>query len=357
MEWMMRVKVKAMGNFGKLRDVFLALFIVLVATGTASVLLGGNDPVEEGNGVMAHGALRVDGSALVDENDEVVSLRGVSSHGIEWFPRYLNGSAMQTLKEWGANVQRIAMYTDTQTGYIRQTEENLNYLYMGIESALSADMYVIVDWHILEDGDPNQYVEEAKSFFDEISAHYGDHPALIYEICNEPNGDTTWDDVCRYAEQVIPVIRKNAPHAVILVGTPRYCTDFSGPKEHPLTFENIMYTMHRYIDVSEEAPCNNYLIEDIVSSGLPVFVSEWGTGADAVQSGRQQNSAEYDYQENARPFLDYMREHNISWVAWTLSNQDESHGILSTECEKLSGWTENDLTAFGTLIFSELTRG
>lgn len=356
MEWMMRVKVKAMGNFGKLRDVFLALLIVLVATGTASVLLGGNDPVEEGNGVMAHGALRVDGSALVDENDEVVSLRGVSSHGIEWFPRYLNGSAMQTLKEWGANVQRIAMYTDTQTGYIREPEENLNYLYMGIESALSADMYVIVDWHILEDGDPNQYANEAVKFFREISKHYGNNPALIYEICNEPNGDTSWEDIRRYASRVIPEIRKNAPDAVILVGTPKFCTDLSGPMESPLAYNNIMYSMHRYIDVSEEEPCDNYLINKVVSSGLPVFVSEWGTGIYDTQSG-QKKSAEHNYQENAQPFLDYMQEHNISWVAWALSNKDESHGILKADCEKLSGWTEEDLTSFGKLVFSELARG
>ena len=32
--------------------------------------------------------------------------------------------------------------------------QSLNYLYMGIESALAADMYVIVDWHILKDSDP-----------------------------------------------------------------------------------------------------------------------------------------------------------------------------------------------------------
>lgn len=352
----MRIKLRTAGSFCKLRDIFLALFIVLAAIGVAGVLLEENAPVAEGDGVMAHGALHVDGSALMDEHGNVVSLNGVSSHGIEWYPRYLNGSAMQTLKEWGANVQRIAMYTDTQTGYIREPEENLNYLYMGIESALSADMYVIIDWHIMDDGNPNRYVNEAVNFFREISKHYGDHPGLIYEICNEPNGSTSWEEIRRYANRVIPEIRKNAPNAVILVGTPDFCTDFTGPLERPLTYENIMYTMHRYIDVSKEAPCDNYLIEDVVEAGLPVFVSEWGTGIYDTQSG-QKKGAEHSYQENAQPFLDYMREHNISWVAWALSNKDESHGILNADCEKLSGWIEEDLTSFGKLVFSELARG
>ena len=52
-------------------------------------------------------------------------------------------------------------------------------------------MYVLVDWHILEDNDPNINVDEAIGFFDRIAAEYADVPNLIFEICNEPNGDNT----------------------------------------------------------------------------------------------------------------------------------------------------------------------
>ena len=45
-------------------------------------------------------------------------LRGTSDHGITWYPRYLNGSAMKTLAEYGANVQRIAVYTEPENAYI-----------------------------------------------------------------------------------------------------------------------------------------------------------------------------------------------------------------------------------------------
>lgn len=304
---------------------------------------------ERGNGVAAHGALHVDGTYLRDEQGEITVLRGMSSHGLQWYPRFMNGAAMQTLRSWGANVQRLAMYTQAGEAYLREPERNLDYLYMGIESVLSADMYVIVDWHILKDGDPNEHREEAKAFFREITAHYGDDPALIYEICNEPNGGTTWEDITRYAEAVIPVIRENAPNALILVGMPHYCTDISGPIEAPLPYENIMYTMHRYIDVSKQAPCNTRLIEKATGAALPIFVSEWGTEAEGE---RKEESG--DYQENARPFIDYMEEHSISWTAWSLSNKAESHSILKTDCTKYSGWTQEDLTAFGKLIYSVL---
>jgi len=308
-------------------------------------------PAESGNGVAAHGALRVDGTCLRDAQGEITVLRGMSSHGLQWYPRFINGAAMQTLKSWGANVQRLALYTQASEAYLKEPERNLDYLYMGIESVLSADMYVIVDWHILKDGDPNEYRQEAQAFFREISAHYGDDPALIYEICNEPNGSTTWEDITRYAEAVIPVIRESAPNALILVGMPHYCTDITGPINAPLPYENIMYTMHRYIDVSTEAPCDTRLIEKATEAALPIFVSEWGTGADGEQTEEEESG---NYQENARAFIDYMDEHSISWTAWSLSNKAESHSILKADCTKYSGWTQEDLTAFGRLIYSVL---
>ena len=33
------------------------------------------------------------------------------------------------------------------------------------DAGIEADMYVLVDWHILNDSDPNQHTEEAAAFF------------------------------------------------------------------------------------------------------------------------------------------------------------------------------------------------
>lgn len=335
---------------------YLKNVLLLSGFTTALAVLCGCKTAEgaESPGVSSHGALHVDGASLKDEKGNTMVLRGTSSHGVTWYPRYLNGSAMETLFGFGANVQRLAMYIEAHNAYIENPEQNLDYLYMGIESALAADMYVIVDWHILKDGNPNKYAEEAVTFFDEISRHYGGNPGVLYEICNEPNGDTSWEDISNYADKVIPVIRANAPGAVILVGTPKYCTDFSGPIETPLKYENIMYTMHRYIDVTKEKPCDNRKIEAVVESGIPIFVSEWGTavGEQAYLKDGSYDSGMKTYQENARPFVEYMKEHNISWTAWSLSNKNEEHSMIRSDCSKYSGWTQEDLTDFGRFIFS-----
>lgn len=333
--------------------ILFPLLCLILALGAWFVLSRIDTVQNSGNGPEAHGALWVDGTQLRGQDGETVVLRGLSSHGISWYPRFLNGAAMETLKENGANLLRLSMYSETSDGYLEKPEENLNYLYMSIETALVADLYVIVDWHILTDGNPNTHIGEALEFFQEISSHYGNHPGILYEICNEPNGDTSWDDVVSYANLVIPQIRANAPDAIILVGTPNYCTDFSGPLERPLSFSNIMYTMHCYIDTGIYKPCDVSLIDFIVQSQLPVFVSEWGTGLDAVKEGSPAENYG-DFQENAQPFLDYMAEHHISWAAWALSNKDESHSVIRSDCNKLSGWTESDLTSFGKLVFDNL---
>ena len=59
------------------------------------------------------GALRVEGTHLVGKNGEAVRLRGVSTHGLQWFPQYVSKETFRDLREsWNANVVRLALYTE-----------------------------------------------------------------------------------------------------------------------------------------------------------------------------------------------------------------------------------------------------
>lgn len=296
-----------------------------------------------------------DGKIKNSENNTVV-LRGMSTHGLGWYPRYINSGSLKSLKEYGANVIRLAMYSDANDGYLEEPY-NLDFMVIGIENAIAEDMYVIVDWHILEDGNPLEHKEEAINFFNEISAYYQSTPNLIYEICNEPNGDTTWDEISDYANEVIPVIRKNAPEAIIIVGTPKYSTGLYDAMEKPLEYDNIMYAYHKYIDVSQEDKPEYYWLEKAIENRFPVFVSEWGIayGMDSFQE--QLSSKNSDWQHNALllapayQFLDFMEENDVSWCGWALSNAFEIHASFKTDCNKISNWTEADLTPGGKLMF------
>ena len=290
-----------------------------------------------------NGKLSVSGTALIDESGNEVVLRGISTHGLSWFLEYVNEECFKQLSgDFGANAVRLAMYTAESGGYNTDGDkERLKQLVKdGVNYTKEADMYAIIDWHTLSDNDPNIYLDEAKEFFDEISEEFADYDNVIYEICNEPNGGTTWGQIKEYAEEVIPVIRQNDKDAVILTGTPNWCQYIDEAAADPLDFENVMYTVHYYAATHKED-----LREKVIKAhedGLPVFISEYGIG-DASGNGA------VDY-EQAQLWTELADELNLSSVMWNLSNKNETSAIISSVCDKTSGFTESDLSAAGKWI-------
>ena len=273
----------------------------------------------------------------------------MSTHGISWYPRYTNAAAIKSLKDVGANVIRLAVYSDQQDSYLYESEENMNYLYNAIENALVQNMYVIVDWHVLRDENPQVHKDNAIEFFTEITEHYGNNKGIIYEICNEPNGDTSWDDIYKYAQEVIPVIRENAPDSVIIVGTPDFSFDVEEVLDKPLSFENVMYAFHVYIDVTDKKVSSMNWLEDKLDLDIPIFVTEWGITDEENEGGKL-------YKDKAIAFMDMMKARGISWCNWSLSNKDEIYSMFKTECTKYSGWTEDDLTFSGSIVLEGLNK-
>lgn len=291
-----------------------------------------------------HGALRVEKGALVDEKGEKFQLRGMSTHGLAWFPDYVNEEAFRTLRDdWKTNCIRLAMYTEEYGGYCSGGDkEGLKALVKkGVDAASGLGMYVIIDWHILKDGDPNLHKAGAMEFFGEMSALYKDQGNVIYEICNEPNGAAGWESIRSYANEVIPVIRQNDGDAVILVGTPTWSQEIDRAAEAPLEFDNVLYTLHFYAATHTE-----WLRERLrgcVEKGLPVFVSEFGL-CDASGNGNN------DFGQ-AEQWLGLLDEYKISYCCWNLANKAETSSVLLPSSQRLSGWTEEDLSESGKWIF------
>ena len=334
---------------------YILLILILISLSTLA-----SCAEEEPTAEVTVPALKVSGGTLTDGNGNPVSLRGMSSHGLGWYPRYINASALQTLKEYGANVIRLALYSETKAGYLEEPY-SLDMLYIGIENAVAEDMYVIVDWHILSDGNPLTHAEDAEEFFSEVSRRYANVPNVLYEICNEPNGETDWDDITEYANRIIPVIRENSPDAVILVGTPKYSTQIQEAMKAPLPYDNLMYSCHKYVDVSPDGKdYSAYWLEKALEYGFPVFVTEWGIsyGEEFPDKLEDEETLTEQYgnldMERAQSFVDFLNENGISWCGWALSNSVEIHAAIRWDCDKLHGWKEEDLTPGGELMFSAL---
>ena len=196
------------------------------------------------------GALHVEGTKLCGSNGEPVQLRGISTHGMAWFPDYINADCFAQLhNEWKVNVMRLAMYTAENGGYCTDGDKEYlkDLIRKGVQYATDQDMYVMIDWHILSDNNPNIHLEEAKAFFSEMSKEYAGAGNVLYEICNEPNGGTEWSEIKSYAQEIIPVIRANDANAVIIVGTPNWSQFVDQAAADPITgYENLMYTLHFY---------------------------------------------------------------------------------------------------------------
>ena len=168
-----------------------------------------------------YGKLSVKGSQLVDKKGKAVQLKGVSSHGMSWYPQYMNEKAMRTMRDsWGVEVVRLAMYTAEYNGYCTGDKENQKKLrkeiYEAVDAAEKLGMYVIIDWHILSDNDPATYQTQAKAFFKTMAKRYADSDHVIYEICNEPNGGTSWTQIKKYAKSVIKTIRTYDKNGIIM---------------------------------------------------------------------------------------------------------------------------------------------
>lgn len=297
-----------------------------------------------------HGKLHVDGTNLTDANNEVFQLRGVSTHGLQWYPQYINSACFKTLYEdMNINVIRLAMYTDDSSGYPKKKASLEKLMRKGIDLATDLGIYVIVDWHDLSDGDPNAHIDEAKRFFTEISHEYQNYTNIIYEVCNEPNGSSvTWDNQIKpYGEAVIPLIRANVADSVILIGTPTWCQDIDKAAKNPLDFDNVMYTLHFYADTHRDY-LRDRLITCLTTYQLPVFVSEFGT-CDCSGNGGF-NTAESD------TWISLLNEHQISWVNWSLSNKAETCAILNSTVSATSDWTDSDYSESGTYIKDQLNR-
>lgn len=293
--------------------------------------------------VSKYGQLQVLNGQLCDHNGKPIQLKGISTMGLQWFP-YTGGTVRNLAKDWHISVLRIAMYTK-EFGFIDNPLVKTRVKILADE-AIAQGIYVIIDWHILSDRNPNQYKEQAKAFFTEMATLYGPHPNVIYEICNEPNGsDVTWNGKIKpYAEYIIPAIRAIDPDNIIVVGTDTWSRGVRAAADNPLKYPNIMYTLHFYAGSHSQQMRDN--ADYALSKGIAIFVTEWGTSKDSGDGGV--------FFDAAGQWLDWMAEHKISWVNWSLCDKDESSAALKPWVGVEGPWSDAQLSASGKWVKAKI---
>ena len=297
--------------------------------------------------VAANGKLHVQGSYLLNERGDTVQLRGVASHGLQWFSKfYAAGDAFgAAADQWGADVIRLTLYL-SEDGYLTSktiTKAQFDRMIDDyVKVCVQKGIYVILDWHVHKPGYPAYYLPQAKDFFTRMSAKYAKLPNVMWEICNEPSSaplteiqsgqpgvtdpghDVAWSEIVAYAKEVVPLIKANNPDAVILVGTPSWSSLGISSKgndawkeiaANKLSYSNVLYVIHYYA-----ASHNFQAAYEAASQQLPLFSTEWAA------AGFQETSSNDEGKGQA--YADMLRRRKIGWCYWNYS--DGTPGIFAT---------------------------
>lgn len=290
-----------------------------------------------GSPVAINGKLKVEGTQLVNECGYPVQLRGMSSHGPQWFGNCICNESLQSLvDDWNISLFRIAMYVQEE-GYVTKKEYWRGWIDDIVEICGSLGIYCIIDWHVLNPGNPMNNLDDAKEFWQYMSTKHGSDKHVLYEICNEPNG-TDWTTVKSYAETIVPIIRNNNDETVIIIGTPTWSQDVDVASQNKVSGTNIMYTLHFYAG-SHGAELRSKA-ETALNNGAPIFVTEFGTSA---------ASGDGNYSPDAtKTWIDWMNQKKISWANWSYSDKGEVSGALTSGACNNKQW--NSTTESGALI-------
>lgn len=286
-------------------------------------------------------ALKVKENKIVNASDKTVVLKGVSTHGIAWYPDYVNKQCFKSFKKMGANTIRLAFYSDDSAGYDKELYSKVD---EGVKAATDLGMYVIIDWHILSDGNPLRHQSQAKKFFQEMGKKYASYDNVLFEICNEPNGgDGNWTNIRKYAKQIIRTIRKVNKKAIIIVGTPTWSQDVDVAAQKPLTGKNIAYAFHFYAATHKEDLRKK--LTGAVKKGLPILVTEFGI-SEASGNGKVSIS-------QGNRWMRLLNKYKIGRVCWNLSNKAENSALLKNSCGRVSGWKSSDFTKQGRWLWKQ----
>ncbi len=323
---------------------------------------------------QAGGALQVltkgNVKTLCDHNGDPIQLRGMSTHGLQWYPEIINDNAFAALSnDWGANVIRLAMYV-ADDGYASNPDIIKKRIFDGINLAISNDMYVIVDWHVLNPGDPSAEIYSgAMDFFKDISNEYPNDSHIIYELANEPNSGNPgvtndaegWVAVKSYADPIIKMLRESGNKNIVIVGSPCWSQRPDLAADNPIidSENNTMYSTHFYTGthkVSADSTDRGNVMSNVryaLANGVAVFATEWGTSESSGDGG--------PYLNEANEWLEFLNANNISWCNWSLTNKNEISGAFTpyqagkTDDTDLNPgddkvWAPNELSVSGEYV-------
>lgn len=292
-----------------------------------------------------HGRLRVEGPQIVAQDGTPVLLRGGGLMDLLEF-RYTQQS-LDYLKASGANLVRIPLHWG-RGGLSASYEKHWEAFQKLTDYAIKQGFYVIADFHAVASPDDAGVEAMAIRFLQDVARRYGKSEQIIYEIFNEPTGASTyskkvpWSRIQSYAIKRIDEIRAIDSKALIIVPTATWSQDIALPLTDPVPRANIAYAFHFYASFHRFQEQN-----ETIAARLPIFVTEW-----AAQS--PENSDGSINAASLQRYVDWMNRHNISWAAWSYSDEWEPYGWFEPGSMGDGEVTDAELRSWGRMVLDLL---
>lgn len=145
-----------------------------------------------------------------------------------------------------------------------------------VDYATGKNLYVIIDYHQIDDATKGQSAADANTFWTTVAPVFASYSNVIYEAFNEPiDSSAAWSALKPVTQGWVDTIRKGAPDTVIIIPSMSYCQKpgdaASDPPKDPKS--NLMFTAHVYPGNWKDAFKTQV---STAAAKAPLFFTEWG---------------------------------------------------------------------------------
>lgn len=304
--------------------------------------------------IKQYGQLKVVGNKILSECDKPVQLAGMSLFWHQWSGKeFWNTNAFGWLRDdWRIQYIRAPIGIEPEGGYLQDPKTAQIIIDNAIKAAIDKGIYIIVDWH-----SNHLHLDLAKDFFARIAKEYGSYPNVIYEIYNEPSGQSTkelnetWPQLKQYSEELIATIREFDPDNIIIVPTPFWDQLVDQVAKDPIKVDskgvpvkNIAYSLHFY--AREHGEELRKRADFALNNGLALWVTQCGRVGINFSKPRFENANLPDI-KSWNIWQKWMDDNSICYSKWSLGTKDETSSSLYPTASPNGYWTNTDLTPEG----------
>jgi hypothetical protein len=267
--------------------------------------------------------LSTSGANIVDDEGNIIILKGVVRPSLEWNPQgqRLSVSDIQKMHAWGANTIRLDLNQNYwfQSGPVTEAGTYKQIINAIVYYATQNHMAIILDLHWTENGHQSPMAnKDSLRFWKEVATDYKNFGTVIFELFNEPYGvdKNVWlkgDNQYAGYQQLYDVVRATKADNLIIVNGLDYGYDISFVSDSfNVNGNNIVYGSHPYNEKGSTqyngaGGSFNHNFQGVINK-YPLIFTEFGV-----------NEAHYfptDYKAVYQRTLSYINDAHISYTAF-----------------------------------------